>query len=203
MDCKQATGFIHDYLDETIRQNEEQHLNEHLLHCIGCRARFQSLRQTIAFMQSASHIHAPQDFTDKVMAALPKETMSQIWRQRMHRHPFVVAASLFVFLMAGSMVSLWSEDQQFQLSADQLHKLEIDEKQNKVIVPANSVVTGDIVIHNADLAIEGQVKGNVTVIDGHIYLASTGSVLGEREEVHQAVGWVWYNLKRVAYQLVP
>lgn len=203
MDCKQATRYIHEFLDEDISRQQENQLKEHLLQCVDCKQRFQSLQYTIAFVQSASHIYAPQDFKDRVLAALPKESYKQILKQRMQRHPFLVAASLFLLLMTGSLMSLWTENDQFQITADQLNKLQIDEVGHKVIVPSNSVINGDIVVHNADIDIEGQVRGNVTVIDGTIYLASTGSVTGEREEIHQAVEWVWYKIKKIAYQVVP
>jgi len=203
MDCKQATRYIHEYLDEEISEQHEMQLDEHLLHCVDCKQRFRALQQTVAFVQSASHIYAPLNFTDRVLAALPKESYGHIWKRRMRRHPFLVAASLFVLIMTGSLVSVWNEDHQFQLTSDQLNKIQIDEVTRKVIVPANSVVNGDIVVRNADIDVNGHVHGNVTAIDGSIYLASTGSITGEREEIHQAVEWVWYNMKRIAYLIVP
>lgn len=203
MNCEQAARQIHDYLDEDISQHDEQELKKHLLQCMDCKRRFHSLQQTIAIVQSASHIYAPHDFTDRVLAALPKETAMQLWKKRLQRHPFLVAASLFVLMMAGSTTAYWYEDNQFQLSAEQMQKLEIDNAGNNIIVPANSVVSGDIVVRNADITVEGQVQGNVVAIDGRIYLASTGQITGEREEIHQAVEWVWYNLKKVAYQIIP
>ncbi|RXT05321.1 zf-HC2 domain-containing protein [Ammoniphilus sp. CFH 90114] len=203
MNCEQATRLIHDFLDDDLSRHDELELKKHLLQCTDCKGRFHALQQTIALVQSASHIYAPADFTDRVLAALPKETAVQILKKRLQRHPFLVAASLFILMMTGSTTAYWIEDKQFQLSADQLQKLEIDNVSNKVIVPANSVVNGDIMVRNADITIEGQVQGNVVAIDGRIYLASTGSIMGEKEEINQAVEWVWYNLKKVAYQIIP
>lgn len=203
MNCEQATRQIHDYLDEDISQHDELELKKHLLQCMDCKRRFHSLLQTIALVQSASHIYAPHDFTDRVLAALPKETAMQLWKKRLQRHPFLVAASLFVLMMAGSTTAYWHEDNEFQLSAKQMQKLEIDNEGQKIIVPANSVVSGDIVVRNADITVEGQVEGNVVAIDGRIYLASTGHITGEKEEINQAVEWVWYNLKKVAFQIIP
>ncbi|WP_134704823.1 zf-HC2 domain-containing protein [Ammoniphilus sp. YIM 78166] len=203
MDCEQTTRLIHEYLDDDIHRDDELELKKHLLQCADCKERFHALQQTIALVQSTSHIYAPIGFTDRVLAALPKETFAQLMKKRLQQHPFLVAASLFIVMMAGSMTAYWHEDRQVQLSADQLQQLEIDHLNNKVIVPANSVVNGDIVVRNTDIAVEGAVKGNVVAIDGRIYLASTGSISGNKEEINQAVEWVWYNLKRVAYQIIP
>ena len=203
MDCKLAIGYIHEYLDEEISRQQELQLEEHLIHCVDCKQRFQALQHTVAFVQSASHIYAPQDFANRVLAVLPKESYKDIWMQKMQRHPLLVAASLFLLLMTGSLASFWHEDNQFQLTADQLNKLQIDEMTGKVIVPTNSVVNGDIMVRNADLDIKGHVRGNVTVIDGSIYLASTGSITGQQEEIHQKVEWVWYHVKKIAHQIVP
>lgn len=203
MDCKQANRYIHEYLDEEISRQQELQLEEHLIHCVDCKQRFQALQQTVAFVQSASHIYAPVNFTDRVLAALPKESYGHIWRQRMRRHPLLVAASLFLLLMTGSLASLWNEGNQFQLTSNQLNKLQIDELTGKVIVPEDIVVNGDIVVRNADIDVKGQVNGSVTAIDGSIYLASTGAITGEKEEIHQAVEWVWYHMKRIAYHVVP
>ncbi|HJV47078.1 MAG TPA: polymer-forming cytoskeletal protein [Bacillota bacterium] len=202
MNCHQANRLIHAVLDEDHSFQDEQLLKEHFQHCIGCKEHFHSLQHTIVLLKSTSRLCAPSDFTERLMARLPRETFIQIWVKRLQRHPFLVAASLFVVFMAGSANSLWSQDKQFQLTAYQPQKLEIDKDHNKVIVPADRVVHGDIVVRNADISVEGQVQGNVVAIDGHIYLASTGSVSGDKEEINEVVEWVWYNLKRVVHQLI-
>ena len=43
-----------------------------------------------------------------------------------------------------------------------------------VIVPNGEVVKGDIVVKNGDIVVEGEVDGNVTVINGQ-YMASYSS----------------------------
>jgi anti-sigma factor RsiW len=99
MDCKHAQQFIHIYLDNELDHGKEILLNQHLLHCQKCKNHFHELQQTIAFVQSTSHIHTPADFTDQVINALPKEQFTRKWKRRMHNHPLLAATSLFFLLM--------------------------------------------------------------------------------------------------------
>jgi len=201
MNCHQANDLIHSYLDEDLTEHEQSELKQHLCQCVDCRTHFHGLRQVIVFLQSASHVYAPENFTEKVMAQLPKDTFVQFWKKRMHRHPLLVAASLFVLLMAGSTYSLWADDKQFLLTTPRPEHLQINSDQNTVVVPADQTVAGDIVVRNGDIKIEGTVEGNVVAIDGHIFLASTGHITGEKEEISQVVEWVWYNLKQTVMNL--
>ena len=63
-----------------------------------------------------------------------------------------------------------------------------------VIVPAGEVVKGDIVVKNGDLVVEGEVDGNVTVINGQ-YMASSAVVSGRIEEIDEVFEWLWYTIK--------
>ena len=204
MECDQAHRLIHEYLDEDIDSGQEQQLKAHLTTCSRCRQEFQALQQTIALIQSASHVYAPAGFSDQVMACLPKEPFIQRLKKHMQHHPLLVAASLFLLLMGTSAFSLWMEgDQNFQLIAEQPEKLEVDNENHLVIIPTDSVISGDIIVRNANVSVKGKVEGNVVAVDGRIYLASTGSISGERTEIDEAVEWVWYKLKSTAYHVVP
>jgi anti-sigma factor RsiW len=204
MECDQAHRLIHEYLDEDINSGQEQELKRHLTDCSRCRGQFQAFQQTIALVQSASHVYAPAGFSDQVLARLPKEQFIQRLKKRMQHHPLLVAATLFLLLMGTSAFSLWIEgDENFQLIAKQPEKLEVDSENHMVIVPTDSVINGDIIVRNANVSVKGRVEGNVVAIDGRIYLASTGSISGERTEIDEAVEWVWYKLKSTAYHVVP
>lgn len=63
-----------------------------------------------------------------------------------------------------------------------------------VIVPEGEVVKGDIVVKNGDLIVEGEVDGNVTVINGQ-YMASSAVVSGRIEEIDEVFEWLWYTIK--------
>lgn len=51
-------------------------------------------------------------------------------------------------------------------------------------------------MRNGDIRIEGEVQGDVTVINGEKYMASAGNVTGEIEEIDEAFGWMWFKLKK-------
>ncbi|HLO11811.1 MAG TPA: anti-sigma factor [Pseudoneobacillus sp.] len=199
MNCLESViGYMHDYLDDEISAENEEKLREHLLQCPSCQNHFQELKKTIAFVQSTSHIQAPVDFTAKVMAGLPREKKQVGIKRWFRQHPMLSAASLFLILMVGSFVGSWNQDHEFSVSKNP----NLVVQNNTVIVPAGKTVHGDIVVKNGDLKIEGQVDGNVTVINGDKYLASAGQVTGDIEEINQLFDWIWYHIKKTAKDTV-
>lgn len=199
MNCSESIiEYMHDYLDEEISPENEKKLREHLQECQQCQSHFQELKRTIALVQSTSHIQAPVNFTANVMARLPKEKKQVGVKRWFRQHPMFTAASLFLVLMVGSFITGWNEDHEFSVSKDPNLVIE----NNTVIVPEGKTVQGDIVVKNGTLKIEGQVKGNVTVINGEKYLASAGQVTGEIEEVNQLFDWIWYHMKKTSKDIV-
>ncbi|MFT9850065.1 zf-HC2 domain-containing protein [Aneurinibacillus sp. REN35] len=203
MACQDHVRLMHHYLDEEATKEEEMQLRAHIATCQDCKRHLQEIKKTIAFVQSLSHTKAPEGFTERVMASLPKKKNKVSFFDRIKRHPLLVAASLFVVLMAGSMMSFWTEGQgRFEFSAPQSQSVRVDEDRHMVIVPTGKTVEGDIVVRNGNIQIDGEVKGNVVAIDGEIYAASTAHITGEVQEIHEAVEWVWYNLKKVFNSIV-
>jgi anti-sigma factor RsiW len=190
--------YMHDYLDEEISPENELKLREHLSTCQECQVHFQEIKKALALVQSTSHIHAPVNFTANVMAKLPKEKKQVGFNRWFRRHPMLTAAALFLILMSASFLSNWGEEQEFSVSKDPNLVVE----NNTVIVPKGKTVQGDVVVKNGDLKIEGQVNGNVTVINGEQYLASAGRVTGEIEEINQLFDWIWYHMKKTAKDTV-
>jgi anti-sigma factor RsiW len=185
--------WMHDYLDDDITPDDERELREHLQRCPACSRHFNSLQKTVAFIQQASHLTPPSNFTAEVMARLPKEKKMVRLGRWFKNHPFVTAASLFVALMVGSLFTTWNGEQQFSVSTRE----NVIIHDHTVIVPKGKVVEGDIVVRNGSIKIEGKVNGNVTVIHGEKYLASAGQVTGEIEEINEVFDWIWYNIKEV------
>ncbi|MFD1737587.1 zf-HC2 domain-containing protein [Bacillus salitolerans] len=183
--------LMHDYLDEDISTEAEKELRDHLYICSECQQHFHELKKAIALVQSTSHIQAPPDFTAKVMARLPEEKKVVRVKRWMRFHPLVTAAAVFMVLMMGSVFSIWSEDQKLAVSKQANIRIE----DNTVIVPEGKVIEGDLVVRNGDIKIEGEVRGNVTVINGNQYLASAGNVTGEIKEIDQMFEWIWFHMK--------
>ncbi|MGA9228438.1 MAG: anti-sigma factor [Mesobacillus sp.] len=184
--------YMHEYLDDEIPEEHEKVLREHLQSCNDCQEYFRELNKSIALVQSTSHIQAPSDFTSKVMAGLPKEKKKTEIQRWFRSHPLLTAASLFLALMTGSILTTWNEEHQFSVSKQPNLVVEND----TVIVPQGEVVKGDVVVRNGKVKIEGEVQGNVTVINGEQYLASAGNVTGEITEVNEVFEWIWYHIKK-------
>lgn len=195
MKCtEQIIDYMHEYLDEEISAEHEKVLREHLQSCSECQEYFRELNKAIALVQSTSHIQASEDFTSRVMAGLPKEKRKTEIQRWFRSHPLLTAASLFLALMTGSIFSTWNEEQQFSVSKQPNLIVEND----TVIVPEGEVVKGDVVVRNGKVKIEGEVQGNVTVINGENYMASAGNVTGEITEVNEVFEWIWYHIKKTA-----
>ncbi|KIL51773.1 anti-sigma factor family protein [Jeotgalibacillus campisalis] len=183
--------LMHEYLDEELSYEKENELKQHLQHCDACRTHFQELKRTIAFVQSTSHIEAPSGFTHNVMSRLPKEKKKAGMQRWFQNNPFFAAAAVFLILMGGSLLTAWNSDDQFAFTNND----NVIVEGHTVVVPEGEVVKGDMVVRNGDLRVEGQVDGDVTVINGERYVAGAGSITGQIEEVDQAFEWLWYNIK--------
>jgi anti-sigma factor RsiW len=195
---EQIIELMHEFLDEEITSEQERTLREHLQSCKDCEMIFNELTKTIAFVKSISHMQAPDDFTANVLARLPKEKR-KMWVQRwLKNHPLLAAASLFLILMMGSLISTWNEDREFSVTKQK----NLVVQNNTVIVPKGETVKGDVIVRNGKLKIEGEVQGNVTVINGEKYLASAGHVTGQIDEVNEVFDWIWYHIKKTTQDVV-
>ncbi len=185
--------YMHEYLDNEISAEHERELREHIYTCSDCKTHFHQLKKTIALVQSTSHIQAPKDFTVNILEKLPKEKRKVGIQRWLMNHPLLTAASLFLVLMMGSIASTWSQDQQFSVSKQPNLIVQND----TVIIPEGEVVKGDVTVRNGKLIIEGEVDGNVTVINGERYMASAGKVTGDIEEINEVFEWIWFHIKEL------
>ncbi|WP_078382516.1 anti-sigma factor family protein [Sutcliffiella halmapala] len=181
---------MHEYLDGDLEKVQEQELKAHLQECQNCYQQFHELEKAMALVQSTSHIAAPNDFTQRVMNSLPKEKKTIGMNRWMRSHPLFVAAAIFFILMTGSMFGNWQKD---ELSFTNQPNLVLED--STVVVPNGKVVEGDVVVKNGNIRVEGEVKGNVTVINGENYLASAGQVTGDIKEINELFDWIWFSIK--------
>lgn len=187
----QFVNYMHEYLDGDISREHEQELKHHLQACQDCQQHMHELSDTIAFIKSAAHITAPPSFEDKVIKRLPKRKNSVGIKRWFRQHPVLVAAAVFCLFMSATLLGSFPNDDQFSVTKQP--NLVVDGQ--TVIVPEGEVVKGDIVVKNGDILIEGEVDGNVTVINGN-YMASTAVVTGQVKEIDEAFGWLWYKIKK-------
>ncbi|USG66099.1 polymer-forming cytoskeletal protein [Brevibacillus ruminantium] len=204
MECREMIVLIHEFLDEDIDELSNQQLQSHLRTCSICRQHLHELQKTIAFLQSASHIHVSPDFTARVVAQLPQPTKKKRFAAWLRNHPFLTAAAVFLFLMTGSTAASWYErDNTLQIATSNMDKLKIDRSRNVVVVPAGTTIDGDLVVRNGNVEVLGEVKGNVVAIEGKVILASTAQVAGNAESIEAIFDWIWYEVKNIGNDLLP
>lgn len=189
---------MHEFLDGELSYEDELVLKEHLQKCPDCQKHFQELKRTEAYIKSVSHIQTSDDFTSKVLASLPKEKRMTSVKRWFKHHPMLTAAAVFLIFMIGSLVNGWADDQKFSFTKQPNLVVE----NNTVIVPEGEVIKGDIVVKNGNIRIEGEVEGNVTIINGEQYLASAGKVTGEIHEINELFEWLWFKIKEGVKNLV-
>lgn len=182
--------FMNDYLDGDISPSDEATLKEHLKSCSACQKLYHELSKTIAFVQSASHIQAPADFVQKTMARLPKEKKQANVQRWFKQHPLLTAAALFCIMTSAMLFSNFNNEQQFSFTKQPNLVVEGE----TVVVPEGETVTGDLTVRNGDLRVEGELHGDVTIVNGE-YMASSGVITGEIEEIDKAFEWLWYTIK--------
>lgn len=204
MECKLAVSMMHDYLDDDLPNQQQRELKEHLLSCPDCRQKFKELEQTDMLMFSLMHHNpvASDDLVSRIMESLPKSKKEGRFITWIKRHPALTAASLFLVVMLMSTVTFWSPDKQLVVRGVDLDQVII--QGDTVIVPSGKIITGDLTIENGKAQVYGEVNGNVTVIDGSLYQASTAHISGQVKSIDQAVSWLWYKVtnmfSEVAYR---
>lgn len=197
MACQEYKKWIDDFLDEELLQTQVNELHQHLDQCPDCQTHLQELEKVKLLLKSQAHVKAPDHFIDSVMQSLPKASLSEKMKHWMKGHPLLVAVSLFILLMAGSIMTIWSEGQnQLYVSAPNMDQLIVDLERNMVIVPDGETINGDLVVRNGNVEVRGEVTGDVIVTEGHIYLASTAHIVGHVEEIDQFMNWAWYHIQR-------
>ncbi|WP_322907697.1 zf-HC2 domain-containing protein [Paenibacillus campi] len=193
MDCKLAVSYIHEYLDGDLSDERAAELKQHMAECSECRAVFKELEQTELLLFAVNHRKPPvsDELTDRIMQALPKPKKSSAWITWLKRHPALTAAAAFFIILLGTL-PLWNEGPEMIVKGQNLDQVVIEG--NTVIVPEGKTIDGNLTIEKGQARIYGDVEGNVTVIDGSVFQASTAHISGQVQTIDQAVGWLWYKI---------
>ncbi|MCG7410813.1 polymer-forming cytoskeletal protein [Paenibacillus sp. ACRRX] len=194
MDCKQAVSLMHNLLDDDLERSCALDLKEHMLACPACRERFRQLEETEQLLYGFNHRLQPttDELTERIMSVIPKPKKQSAMFKWVRRHPAITVAAVFVLVMMTSALSMWNADKQLLVKGQQLDGVVIQD--NKVIVPNGKVVKGDLTIHNGLAEVYGEVEGNVTVVDGKVYQASTAHITGSVQQIDEAMSWIWYQI---------
>ncbi|KIL37997.1 anti-sigma W factor [Gordoniibacillus kamchatkensis] len=196
MNCRDAIPLMHEYLDGDLPGTEAAKLKEHMLACRDCRAMFEQFEKTEALVRSLTPAPVPDDLTPKIMSGIPKPRRRSGWLRWVRRHPAVSVAAVFVAVMLVSFASLWNQDAELAVKGADLDQVQIHG--HTVIVPQGRTVHGNLVVENGEVRVDGEVTGNLTVIDGTVNMASTAHIAGQIKQVDQALDYVWYKLNEWA-----
>ncbi|WP_028558978.1 zf-HC2 domain-containing protein [Paenibacillus pinihumi] len=211
MECNVAIVMMHDYLDDELPREDKIKLKEHMKICPSCQQRFDQLQRTEAFTHSAmisglSESRMESSWrSEQAVSALTSSIMQQmpLVRRRKHgfvdwvrRHPGLTAAAVFLFVMLTSFFAMWDQGTELIVkgAGEDLQRIIIDG--DTVIVPRGVQIHGDLTIENGTADIQGEVMGNLTVIDGSLKMASTAKIVGENREINQALDWLWYKVSK-------
>lgn len=190
---KEKQTLIHKYLDEEMTLLEQKQFEQHIMSCDECDAHLRELRKTVAIIQSASHFEAPANLTENVMKQLPKQSKSQTWKNWVRKHPFIIAAATFFLVFAISLSASFTDDKEITVQGD--GRFIVDEDRGVVVIPEGESVSGNLTVRNGDVEIEGEVTGNITVINGEHLMASADQVSGDIQEINQVMHWLWYETR--------
>ena len=192
MKCNpEIINLMHQFLDGDINQQQEQQLRAHLQSCETCQQHFQELKRTVTLVTAPVELKPSNNFTSNVMAALPKVKKRTTVKRWIKLHPMLTAAAIFFIFMVTGIFSAWNQDD--QLSYSKAEGLIVEN--GTVIVPKDVVLDDDLVVHNGNVQIDGQVNGNVVVMNGENLSASAGKVTGEIKEIDRLFERLWYKIK--------
>jgi anti-sigma factor RsiW len=194
MNCTEALPWMHEYLDGDLAGTPLTELKQHLLACPACSQCFAQLQSAEAIVRSLPHVTAAADLTDRIMAGLPKQRKRNAWLEWIKRHPAVSVASMFLFVMLSSSLSLWNQDTDMVVKGASLDQVVI--QGDTVTVPAGNTVNGNLMVKRGKIKVDGAIKGNLVVIDGSYNLASTAHISGHIKQIDQALDWLWFEVNQ-------
>jgi anti-sigma factor RsiW len=192
MNCKEALPWMHEYLDDDLTGTPLTELKKHLISCTDCNERFRKMQNAEALVRSLPHLKASPDLTDRIMASLPKPKKRNSWLEWIKRHPAVSVASMFLFVMLSTSLTMWNQDTQMVVKGANLEQVVITG--DTVYVPAGHTYNGNLMVKRGKVQVDGEVNGNIVVIDGSYKAASTAIISGKVKQIDQALDWLWFEV---------
>lgn len=192
MNCSEALPLMHEFLDGDLEGSDAVELKKHLLACPSCNRLFKQMEQTEASVRLLPKTAVPVGLTSRIMSQIPQKKKRAGWFNWVKAHPAMSVASVFVLVMVTSFLSLWNEDKDMVVKGASLDQVVI--QGDTVIVPQGHTVQGDLMVKRGKVQVDGNVDGDVTVIDGSYNLASTAYISGHVTTVDETLEWVWYKM---------
>ncbi|HEX7057031.1 MAG TPA: polymer-forming cytoskeletal protein, partial [Bacilli bacterium] len=181
-------------LDGDIKSDQAGALREHLRNCRSCSDRLRQLEHAEALVRHMPTIEAPLELSERIMRAIPRNRAGRTLFGWVKKHPAAVAAAAFAVIMLVSYMSLWDKGTELVVKGGDLDQVEI--RDDTVIVPAGHTVHGNLFVENGKIQVDGDVDGNLVVVDGQMYKASTANIAGDVTNINRALDWIWYRVNR-------
>jgi len=199
MKCRDATLLMHTYFDEEIDHHSQKLLTQHLKECLSCKEHFDELKETDRLLKVTQKLKASSKLTDEIInRTFPNKKRDAKFKEWLVKHPFAASAAIFVLLMSISFANFIDQGNE-PIRIVNGNSNDIIVEGDKVIVPEDKNVVGDLVVENGSVEIKGKVDGNVTVVNGKIFMANVTQVNGKTEQVDQVFEWVWFKLKTLLH----
>jgi anti-sigma factor RsiW len=193
MNCKEANPLVHDYLDGELEGPQLTELKQHLLACPACREDLDGLEHAEACIRVMPQTAPSEGLARRIMSALPSPSRRTQFKRWIKRHPAASVAVVFIMVMMSSFLTLMDKEDDLMVKGADLEDVII--QGDTVIVPEGRIVNGNLLIEHGKLQVYGSVQGNLTVVDGSIYQASTASIAGQVTSVNQTVDYFWFKVK--------
>jgi anti-sigma factor RsiW len=198
MNCSDAIGVMHEYLDGDTDAESASDFKSHLVTCSSCQLFFRQLETTEALLHVPQKMDAPAGLKASIMSSIPEVRKRHRWIPKLH--PFAAAACAIVFIMLTAFTSRYYSDKDMVVEGalDQLYI-----NGDTLVVPEGVTVNGNLKVKRGKVQIDGNVEGDVTVIEGSYNMASTAYISGRVTTVDAALDWIWYRIKSVFKRSQP
>ncbi|MGP4074028.1 hypothetical protein ACTWQB_16050 [Piscibacillus sp. B03] len=190
---------LHRLLIHELSHDEENCLKKHLMECKECQGHYQELKKVDQQLSELQEVEAPKNLKQNILNQLPKDSKVKKVSKTVKEHPLISAAVVFFVMLFTSTMSSFHSNQQLSLSK---HEGVITEG-DRVIIPEGQVIEGDFIVRNAEVVLEGKIKGNLTLVNSQIIETGahydyrvanwTHHVEGKVVEIDQYFAWMYHR----------
>lgn len=192
MNCRKAIDLMHEYLDD-INKKPNNDFEKHINNCKNCNLYYRELKMTENALKQEIHADYSNDIVENVLIKISAKKNKSKIKIYSRKYPAVFAASIFLVLFSISMISYLVPSDELKIVSDSSQEFIVSG--NEVIIPVGEDIQGDILIENGILNIQGEVNGNVTVVNGELLMASANNIDGNTNQIDQFFELLWYRIK--------
>ncbi|MBE3555652.1 MAG: zf-HC2 domain-containing protein [Firmicutes bacterium] len=178
MNCSQVRALLQAYVDGDLSPLARLRIGEHVQRCTSCAQYLGELEEEVEELAHLPKVSAGTSFTHEVMSRLPQATPwsagsqegSTLSSRRSWRWPLAAVAGVVAVLAGTAFLPSGPSFASVSGEGNIFHK------QDAVAVPANTVVSGDLLVEGLPVYIQGSVRGDIYTIGAPIYLSPQAHV---------------------------